>query len=139
MKLTLQISQTKTRHRLVLEVYKKSSVNQKMKQNTLNKELIYYQMKAYSETYFIIINRNNNIHVENFCKRLVLKWLSCMLSTAFYEFHVISINKIKKSGPFIKFSYWTVFPFPNLNVIYFERSSRSNLSNIKFQRSNLNS
>ena len=48
-------------------------------------------------------------------------------------------NTLKKTGPFIKFSYWTVFPFPNLNVVYFERSSRSNLSNIKFQRSNLNS
>ena len=32
-----------------------------------------------------------------------------------------------------------VFPFPNLNLVYFERSRRSNLSNIKFQRSNLNS
>ena len=48
-------------------------------------------------------------------------------------------QKNKKTGPFIKFSYWTLFPFPNLNVAYFERSSRTNLSNIKFQRSNLNS
>ena len=46
-------------------------------------------------------------------------------------------QKNKKRSPFIKFSYWTVFP--NLNVVYFEGSSRSNLSNIKFQRSNLNS
>ena len=46
-------------------------------------------------------------------------------------------QKNKKTGPFIKFSYGTVFP--NLNVVYFEGSSRSNLSNIKFQRSNLNS
>ena len=59
----------KTRHRLVLEVYKKSSVNQKMKQNTLNKELIYYEMKAYSERYFIMINRNNQRIIEgNKCK-----------------------------------------------------------------------
>ena len=48
-------------------------------------------------------------------------------------------QKNKKTGSFVKFSYWTVFPFPNSNVVYFERSSRSNLSNIKFQRSNLNS
>ena len=45
----------------------------------------------------------------------------------------------KKTGPFIKFSYWTVFPLSNLNVVYFERSSCSNLLNIKFQRSNFNS
>ena len=31
------------------------------------------------------------------------------------------------------------FQFPNLNVVYFEHSSRSNLSNIRFQPSNLNS
>ena len=37
MKLTLQISQMKTRRRLVLKVYKKSLVNQKMKQNTFSK------------------------------------------------------------------------------------------------------
>ena len=47
-------------------------------------------------------------------------------------------QKNKKTGCFVKFSYRTVFPFPNLNVVYFKRSSRSNLSNIKFQRSNLN-
>ena len=40
--------------------------------------------------------------------------------------------KYKKTGPFIKFSYWIVFPLPNFNVVYFERSSCSNLSNIKF-------
>ena len=37
-KWSLQILQMKTRHRLVLEVYKKSSVNQKMKQNTFSKD-----------------------------------------------------------------------------------------------------
>ena len=36
-KWSLQISQMKTRHIIVLEVYKKSSVNQKMKQNTFSK------------------------------------------------------------------------------------------------------
>ena len=45
----------------------------------------------------------------------------------------------KKTGPFIKFSYWIVFPFPILKVVYFERSSGSNRLNIKFQCSNLNS
>ena len=35
------------------------------------KELIYYQMKAYSERYYIIINRNNQKIIEgNKCKRL---------------------------------------------------------------------
>ena len=42
-------------------------------------------------------------------------------------------RKNKKTGLFIKLSYWAVFPFPNLNVVYFEHLSRSNLSNIKFQ------
>ena len=60
----------------------------------------------------------------------------------YFEYRFVRIpryidQKNKKTGPFIKFSYWTVFP--NLNVVYFEGSSRSNLSNIKFQRSNLNS
>ena len=48
-------------------------------------------------------------------------------------------NKKKQTGSFIKFSYRTVSQFPNLNVVYFERLSRSNLSNTKFQSSNLNS
>ena len=61
----------------------------------------------------------------------------------YIEYRVLRIpryidQKNKKTGSFIKFSYRTVFPFPNLNVVYFERSSRSNLSNIKFQGSNLN-
>ena len=62
----------------------------------------------------------------------------------YIEYRVLRIphyidQKNKKTGSFIKFSYGTVFPFPNLNFVYFERSSRSNLSNIKFQGSNLNS
>ena len=36
------------------------------------KELIYYQMKAYSERYFIIINQNNQKIIEsNKCKSLL--------------------------------------------------------------------
>ena len=95
---------------------------------------------------FVIANVTTNslLHQKNFTvpSFLAMTILTIYLgisSTAFYEFHVISIRKIKKTGSFIKFSYRTVFPFPNLNVVYFERSSRSNLSNIKFQSSNLNS
>ena len=95
---------------------------------------------------FVIANVTTNslLHQKNFTvpSFLAMTVLTIYLgisSTAFYEFHVISIRKIKKTGSFIKFSYRTVFPFPNLNVVYFERSSRSNLSNIKFQSSNLNS
>ena len=95
---------------------------------------------------FVIANVTTNslLHQKNFTvpSSLAMTILTIYLrisSTAFYEFHVISIRKIKKTGSFIKFSYRTVFPFPNLNVVYFERSSRSNLSNIKFQSSNLNS
>ena len=62
----------------------------------------------------------------------------------YIEYRVLRIpryidQKNKKTGSFIKFSYRTVFPFPNLNVVYFDGSSRSNLLNIKFQSSNLNS
>ena len=62
----------------------------------------------------------------------------------YIEYRVLRIpryidQKNKKTGPFIKFSYRAVFPFPNLNIVYFQRSSRSNFSNIKFQGSNLNS
>ena len=62
----------------------------------------------------------------------------------YIEYRVLRIpryidQKNKKTAPFIKFSYRTVFPFPNFNVVYFERSSCSNFSNIKFQGSNLNS
>ena len=62
----------------------------------------------------------------------------------YIEYCVLRISnyidqKNKKTGPFIKFSYRTVFPFPNSNIVYFERSSCSNHSNIKFQGSNLNS
>ena len=96
---------------------------------------------------FVIANviTNSLLHQKNFTfpSYLAMKILAIYFgisSTAFYEFQVISIRKIKKTGSFIKFSYRTVlFPFPNLNVVYFERSSRSNLSNIKFQSSNLNS
>ena len=95
---------------------------------------------------FVIANVTTNslLHQKNFTGSsfLAMTILTIYLrisSTAFYEFHVISIRKIKQTGSFIKFSYRTVFPFPNLNVVYFERSSRSNLSNIKFQSSNLNS
>ena len=95
---------------------------------------------------FVIMNVtiNSLLHqkiftVPSFLAMTILTIYLGISSTAFYEFHVISIRKIKKTGSFIKFSYRTVFPFPNLNVVYFERSSRSNLSNIKFQSSNLNS
>ena len=95
---------------------------------------------------FVIANVTTNslLHQKNFTvpSFLAMTILTIYLgisSTAFYEFHVISIRKIKKTGSFIKFSYRTVFPFPNLNVVYFKRSSRSNLWNIKFQGSSLNS
>ena len=80
-----------------------------------------------------------NFTVPSFLAMTILTMYLGISSTVFSEFHVISIRKIKKAGSFIKFSYRTVFPFPNLNVVYFERSSRSNLSNIKSQSSNLNS
>ena len=95
---------------------------------------------------FVIANMTSNKFLatsNNFHSPIILghdnssKYLD-ISSTAFYKFHAISIKKTK-TGPFIKFSYWTVFPFPNLNVAYIELSSRSNLSNVKFQRSNLNS
>ena len=94
---------------------------------------------------FVIANVTTNslLHQKNFTvpSFLTMTILTIYLgisSTEFYEFHVISIRKIKKTGCFIKFSYRTVFPFPNLNVVYFERSICSNFSNIKFQSSNLN-
>ena len=80
-----------------------------------------------------------NVAVPSFLAMIILTIYLRISSTAFYEFHVTSIRKIKKTGSFIKFSYRAVFSFPNLNFVYFERSSRSNLSNIKFQSSNLNS
>ena len=70
--------------------------------------------------------------VPSFLAMTILTIYLGISSTAFYELHVISIRKIKKAGCVIKFSYRTVFPFPNLNVVYFERSSCSNFSNIKF-------
>ena len=95
---------------------------------------------------FVIANVTTNslLHQKNFTvpSFLAMTILTIYLgisSTAFYEFHVISIRKIKKTSCFIKFSYRTAFPFPNLNVVYFERSSCSNFSNIKFQISNSNS
>ena len=102
--------------------------------------------KRHVQWTFVIANVTTNflLHqkiftVPSFLTMTILTIYLGISSTAFYEFHVISIRKIKKTGSFIKFSYRTVFPFPNLNVVYFERSSRSNLSNIKFQSSNLNS
>ena len=95
---------------------------------------------------FVIANVTTNslLHQKNFTVPpfLAMAILTIYLgisSTAFYEFHVISIRKIKRTVSFIEFSYRTVFPFPNLSFVYFERSSRSNLSNAKFQSSNLNS
>ena len=98
---------------------------------------------------FVIANVTTNslLHQKNFIDPsfLPMTILTIYLgisSTAIYEFHVISIRKTKKkqTGSFINFSYRTlVSQFPNLNVVYFERLSRSNLSNTKFQSSNLNS
>ena len=97
---------------------------------------------------FVIANvtTNSMLHqkiftVTSFLATTILTIYLGISCTAFYEFHVTSVRKKKKkkTGSFIKFSYGTVFPFPNLNFVYFERSSRSNLSNIKFQGSNLNS
>ena len=82
---------------------------------------------------------SNNFHSPIILGHAIVTIYLGISSIAFSEFRVISIKKIKRTGPFIKFSCWAVFPFPNLNVVYFERSSCSNLSNIKFQRSNLNS
>ena len=96
---------------------------------------------------FVIANMtstNSSLHqifftVPSFLAMTIFTIYLGISSTTFYEFHVTSIKKTKKTGPLIKVSYRTVFPFPNLNLVYFERSSRSNLSNIKFQRSNSNS
>ena len=94
---------------------------------------------------FVIANVTTNslLHQKNFTvpSFLAMTILTIYLrisSTAFYEFYVISIRKIKKQVLLSNLVMETVFPFPNLNVVYFERSSRSNLSNIKFESSNLN-
>ena len=94
---------------------------------------------------FVIANVTTNslLHQKNFTGSsfLAMTILTIYLrisSTAFYEFYVISIRKIKKQVLLSNLVMETVFPFPNLNVVYFERSSRSNLLNIKFESSNLN-
>ena len=95
---------------------------------------------------FVIANVTTNslLHQKNFTvpSFLAMTILTIYLgisSTAFYEFHVISIRKIKKQVLLSNLVMETVFPFPNLNIVYFERSSLSNLSNIKFQTSDWNS
>ena len=95
---------------------------------------------------FVIANVTTNslLHQKNFTvpSFLAMTILTIYLrisSTAFYEFHVISIRKIKKQVLLSNLVMETVFPFPNLNIVYFERSSLSNLSNIKFQSSDWNS
>ena len=94
---------------------------------------------------FVIANvTTNSLLQKNFTVRSILAMTILTIylrisSTAFYEFYVISIRKIKKQVLLSNLVMETVFPFPDLNIVYFERSSRSNLSNIKFQSSDLNS
>ena len=95
---------------------------------------------------FVIANVTTNslLHQKNFTvpSFLAMTILTIYLrisSTAFYEFYVKSIRKIKKQVLLSNLVMETVFPFPNLNIVYFERSSLSNLSNIKFQSSDWNS
>ena len=95
---------------------------------------------------FVIANMTSNkfsATSKNFHSPIILGHDNSYNIPWYIEYRVLRIpryidQKNKKTGSFIKFSYRTVFPFPNLNVVYFKRSSRSNLSNIKFQRSNLN-
>ena len=96
---------------------------------------------------FVIANVTSNkfsATSKNFDSPIILGHGSSYNIPCYIEYRVLRIpryidQKNKKTGSFIKFSYRTVFPSPNLNVVYFERSNRSNLSNIKFQGSNLNS
>ena len=97
---------------------------------------------------FVIANMTSNkfsATSKNFHSPIILGLDNSYNIPWYIEYRVLRIPRYidqknkKKTGSFIKFSYRTVFPFPNLNVVYFERSSRSNLSNIKFQSSNLNS
>ena len=96
---------------------------------------------------FIMVNVTSNKFSaisKNFHNLIILGHDSSYNIPWYIEYRVLRIpryidQKNKKTGSFIKFSYRTVFSFPNLNVVYFERLSRSNLSNIKFQSSNLNS
>ena len=81
---------------------------------------------------------------KNFHSPVILGHNSSYNILWYIEYPILQIpryidQKDKKTGSFIKFSYRTVFLFPNLNVVYFERSTRSNLSNIKFQVNRLNS
>ena len=96
---------------------------------------------------FVIANVTSNkfsATSKNFHSPIILSLDNSCNIGWYIEYRILQIpryidQKNKKTGPFIKFSYRTVFLFPNLNVVYFERSSRSNFSNIKFQGSNLNS
>ena len=96
---------------------------------------------------FVIANMTSNkfsATSKNFHSPIILGLDNSYNIPWYIEYRVLRIpryidQKNKKTGSFIKFSYRTVFPFPNLNVVYFDGSSRSNLLNIKFQSSNLNS
>ena len=94
--------------------------------------------------WIFVVTTNSLLHqkiftVPSFLAMTILTIYLGISSTAFYEFHVISIRKIKKQVLLSNLVMETVFPFPNLNIVYFERSSLSNLSNIKFQSSDWNS
>ena len=97
---------------------------------------------------FVIANMTSNKFLftsNNFHSSIILGHKNSYNIPWYSEYRFLRIPRyinqknFKKTGAFIKFSYWTAFPFPNLNVVYFELSSCSNLSNIKFQRGNLNS
>ena len=97
---------------------------------------------------FVIANMTSNKFFatwKNFLSPIILGHDNSYKMPWYIEYRFLRIPRYidqknkKNTGPFIKFSYWTLFPSPHLNVVYFGRSSRSNLSNIKFQRSNLNS
>ena len=89
---------------------------------------------------FVIANVTSNKFLatsKNFHSPTILGHDNSYNVAWYIEYRILRIpryinQKYKKTDSFIKFSYGTVFPFPILNVVYFECSSRSNLSNIKF-------
>ena len=76
---------------------------------------------------FVIANMTSNKFVaksNNFHSHIILgRGNSCNIPW-YMKYHFSRIpryidGKNKKTGSFIKFSYWAVFPFPNSNVVLF--------------------
>ena len=102
--------------------------------------------KRHIQWTFVIANMTSNkfsATLKNFHSPIILGHDNSYNIPWYIEYRFLRISrhidqKNKKTSLFINFSYWVVFPFPNLKVVYFESLSRSSFSNIKFQRSNLN-